>query len=91
MIRIRICYLKSYFLELFLDFFANFLKSIFENTKMYKISRIPTVFITPRTINHIGEPFRADFHKANNFQTKDQIMINTPNIEPIPKAFVNPK
>ncbi len=53
---------------------------------MYNISKIPTVFINPRTINQIIEPLLADFHKAPSFQAKDHIIITANRKGLIPKS-----
>lgn len=53
---------------------------------MYKIGKIPTELTTANTINHVTEPFLADFHNANNFQTADQRRITTKNHSGIPSV-----
>jgi len=58
---------------------------------MYNISKIPTVFTTPRTTNHIKEPFLADFHKAPNFHARDHTTIIINNQGLIPNSPETPK
>jgi len=42
-------------------------------TKIYRISKIPTVLISNKTTNHGLLPDRAAFHKAQPFHIKLQI------------------
>ena len=50
---------------------------------------MPNVFTTKSTTNHIGWFNLADFHKANPFHIKDQIINKIKSGKAIPKIAAN--